>query len=139
MQSFNILSNNPTKRSNTFIQFVDVSRKIAWVCLNILWGWRLNVNARRFFRENWNKPFKNGSVKFLKGCLSRILLYLLFATERKLCILAFSTRLWSISKMLWRHLIGQASWKNLDLNVLFKQGLMIYIKIFLLVCSVFII
>ena len=32
---------NPTKWSNTFKQFVDYFWRIDWVCLAILWGWRL--------------------------------------------------------------------------------------------------
>ena len=35
------LSANPTKWSNKFKQLVANSRQIAWVCLTILWGWRL--------------------------------------------------------------------------------------------------
>ena len=37
----NPLSANPTKWSVTLKQFVGNSRQIAWVCLTILWGWRL--------------------------------------------------------------------------------------------------
>ena len=37
----NPLSANPTKWSNTLKQFVGESRWIVWVCLTILWGWRL--------------------------------------------------------------------------------------------------
>ena len=35
------LSANPTKWSNTLKQSVGISRGIDWVCLTILWGWRL--------------------------------------------------------------------------------------------------
>ena len=37
----NPLSANPTKWSNTLKQLLDNSRRIVWVCLVILWGWRL--------------------------------------------------------------------------------------------------
>ena len=37
----NSLSANPTKWSSTLKQFVGNSRRIVWVCLTILWGWRL--------------------------------------------------------------------------------------------------
>ena len=49
----NHLSGNPTKWSNTFKQFVGNSRRIAWVCLTILWGWRSKCYI-------WDKVFKNG-------------------------------------------------------------------------------
>ena len=39
--SVNTLRTNPTRRSNTLKQFVDNSRRIIWMCLTILWGWRL--------------------------------------------------------------------------------------------------
>ena len=35
------LNANPTKWSNTLKQFIGNSRRIIWVCLTILWGWRL--------------------------------------------------------------------------------------------------
>ena len=38
---FNSLSVNPTKWSIILKQFVAKSRQIVWVCLTILWGWRL--------------------------------------------------------------------------------------------------
>ena len=38
---FNTLSANPTTWSNKPKQFVANSRRIALVCLTILWGWRL--------------------------------------------------------------------------------------------------
>ena len=38
---FNLLSANPTKWSNILKQFVGKRRRIFWVCLTILWGWRL--------------------------------------------------------------------------------------------------
>ena len=38
---FNPLSAIPTNRSHTLKQFVDSCRRIVWVCLAILWGWRL--------------------------------------------------------------------------------------------------
>ena len=38
---FNSLSVNPTKWSITLKQFVAKSRRIVWVCLTILCGWRL--------------------------------------------------------------------------------------------------
>ena len=37
----NPLSASPTKWSNTLKQFVGCCRRIACVCLTILWGWRL--------------------------------------------------------------------------------------------------
>ena len=37
----NPLSASPTKRSNTLKQFVVCCQQIVWVCLTILWGWRL--------------------------------------------------------------------------------------------------
>ena len=39
----NPLSVNPTKWLNTLKQFVGYSRRIVWVCLTILWGWRLKA------------------------------------------------------------------------------------------------
>ena len=38
---FNPLSVNPPKWSNTLKQFVGYYRRIVWVCLTFLWGWRL--------------------------------------------------------------------------------------------------
>ena len=38
--NFNPLGANPTKWSNTLRQFVGCCRRIVWVCLTILWGWR---------------------------------------------------------------------------------------------------
>ena len=38
---FNTLSANPTKWSNTLKQFVSFCRRIVWMCLTILQGWRL--------------------------------------------------------------------------------------------------
>ena len=38
---FNHLSAKPIKCSNTLKQFVDFCRRIVWMCLTILWGWRL--------------------------------------------------------------------------------------------------
>ena len=35
---FDPLSANPTKWLNTLKKFVDINRRIVWVCLNILWG-----------------------------------------------------------------------------------------------------
>ena len=40
-KSVNPLSAKPTKWSNTLKQFVGNSRRIFWVHLTILWGWRL--------------------------------------------------------------------------------------------------
>ena len=37
----NPLNSNPTKWSNTLKHFLGKSRWIVWVCLTILWGWRL--------------------------------------------------------------------------------------------------
>ena len=37
----NPLSANPTKWSNRLKQFLGFCRQIIWVCLIILWGWRL--------------------------------------------------------------------------------------------------
>ena len=37
----NPLRANPTKWTNALTQFVGNSRQIVWVCLTILWGWRL--------------------------------------------------------------------------------------------------
>ena len=39
--SLSALSANLTKWSNTLEQFVCNSRRIVWVCLAILWGWRI--------------------------------------------------------------------------------------------------
>ena len=36
-------SANPTKRSNTLKQFADKLQQMVWVCLTILWDWRLKV------------------------------------------------------------------------------------------------
>ena len=41
VQSFNPLTGNPTKWSNTLKQFVGNSRQVVWVCLTILWCWCL--------------------------------------------------------------------------------------------------
>ena len=35
------ISVSPTKGSNTLTQFVSSCRRILWVCLIILWGWRI--------------------------------------------------------------------------------------------------
>ena len=48
------LSANPTKWSTILKQFVSSSRRIVWVCLTILWGWRV-------------KCFKNYQRKVLLG------------------------------------------------------------------------
>ena len=45
---FNPLSPNPTKWSNTLKQFIGNSRRIVWVCLTILWDWRLKVKLPSF-------------------------------------------------------------------------------------------
>ena len=37
------ISANPTKSSNTLKKFVGNSQRIVWLCLTILWGWRLKV------------------------------------------------------------------------------------------------
>ena len=37
----NPLSANPTRWSNTLKQFVGCCRRVVWVCLTVLWGWRL--------------------------------------------------------------------------------------------------
>ena len=39
---FNPLSANPTKWLNILKQIVGCCRQIVWVCLTILWDWRLN-------------------------------------------------------------------------------------------------
>ena len=39
--TFNTLSAKPTKWSNTLKQFVGRIRRMVWVCLTILWDWRL--------------------------------------------------------------------------------------------------
>ena len=51
---FNPLGANPTKWSNTLKQFVSNSRRIVWVCLIILWGWRLKgqMNVGQYILEN---------------------------------------------------------------------------------------
>ena len=41
----NPLSANPTKWSNTLKTIRPLLRRIVWVCLTILWGWLLKVNA----------------------------------------------------------------------------------------------
>ena len=38
----NPLSANLKNWSNSLKQFVSFPRRIVWVCLTILWGWRLN-------------------------------------------------------------------------------------------------
>ena len=63
----NPLSADPTKWSNTLKQFVDKSRLIVWVCLTILWGWRLRVKTANLHdpvskKTHFSKPgvfFKN--------------------------------------------------------------------------------
>ena len=37
----NLLSANPAKWSNTLKQIIGCCQEIVWVCLIILWGWRL--------------------------------------------------------------------------------------------------
>ena len=37
----NLLSVNPTKWLNTLSQLIGNSQRIVWICLTILWGWRL--------------------------------------------------------------------------------------------------
>ena len=39
------LRTNLTKWSNTLKQFVGCCRRIVWVCLTILWGWRLKCHV----------------------------------------------------------------------------------------------
>ena len=39
--SFTPFRTNPTKWSNTLKQFIGNSQWIVWVCLTIVWGWRL--------------------------------------------------------------------------------------------------
>ena len=46
------LSAKPTKWSNTLKQFVGKSRRTVWVCLNILWDWRLKGY---FQSSHWQK------------------------------------------------------------------------------------
>ena len=41
IQIINSLSANPTKWSNTLKQLVGFCRRIVWVYLTIMWGWRL--------------------------------------------------------------------------------------------------
>ena len=48
---FNPFSANPSKWSNTLKQFVGFCRRIVWVCLTTLWGWRLNGWSRQ--RRVW--------------------------------------------------------------------------------------
>ena len=60
---FNRLSANTTKWSSTFKQFVSKSRQIVWVCLTILWGWRLRMHwrfstiSKTSNRSVWSKIF----------------------------------------------------------------------------------
>ena len=42
-KNVNPWSTNPTKWSNTLRQFVGNSRQNVWMCLTILWGWRLKT------------------------------------------------------------------------------------------------
>ena len=46
------LSGSPPKWSNTLKQLVGCCRKLAWVCLTILWGWRLNRKVIKCFHCN---------------------------------------------------------------------------------------
>ena len=48
----NPLSANPAKWPNTLKQFVNCYRQIVWVCLTILWGWRL-MNLFYFNKITW--------------------------------------------------------------------------------------
>ena len=68
----NPLSANPTKWSNTFKLFVANCRRITWVCLNILWGWRLRVNIffsfpliSLFENTQSHRKMKGGETTFL--------------------------------------------------------------------------
>ena len=64
----NPLSANPTKWSNTLKQFVGNSRRIVWVCLTILWGWR--------FKSYWSDTvsFKIPIIKwYISGILNKII------------------------------------------------------------------
>ena len=52
---FRPLSTNPTKWFYTLKQFVGNSRRIVWMCLTILWGWRLEgwLNAFYIIKESF--------------------------------------------------------------------------------------
>ena len=51
-RAINTLSAHTTKWSNTIKQFVAKSRRIAWVCLTILWGWPLKSSMDWFLYDN---------------------------------------------------------------------------------------
>ena len=64
-QKFNHLTANSTKWSNTLRQFVGCCRWIVWVCLTILWGWRLihgtavkMQNSVSSFIKQWKRKSK---------------------------------------------------------------------------------
>ena len=46
VSDINPLSANPTKWTNTLKQFVGCCPRIVWVCLTILWDWRLKSQNR---------------------------------------------------------------------------------------------
>ena len=53
----NPVSANPIKWSNTLKQFLASSRRIVWVCLTILWGWRLEGQIKGLLLiifNNWS-------------------------------------------------------------------------------------
>ena len=72
LSQFNPLSANPTKWSNTLQQFVGNSGRIVWVCLPILWSWRLKglhalishsvVILTLLNPENWTKLDNFGHI-----------------------------------------------------------------------------
>ena len=61
--SLNPLSANPTKWSNTLKEFVRKSWRIIWVCLTILWGWRLKGKVVcQLMRQLLHSPFGDNDL-----------------------------------------------------------------------------
>ena len=75
----NPFSVNTRKWLNTFKQFVDISRRIFWVCLTILWCWHL-----KGLRE-LKKPIRNG-----RRCLWTATLF--FLLEKALYMIIHKNR-----------------------------------------------
>ena len=59
------LSANPTKWSKTLKEFVGNSRRIVWVCLTILWDWRLRGYIGQMTTNFFGKHPQNAKMKSL--------------------------------------------------------------------------
>ena len=77
----NPLSTNSTKWSNTLKQFVGNSQWIVWVCLTILWGWRLK--ATKTVTVYRKREARQSSKLFVTVVV--MMLNALFAKTSKMC------------------------------------------------------